>query len=64
MIVIRDPKTCFYFDWPKNLKHEIEFIMANNRSLTDNKIKNEIEQLLSKYKYGNDIDEHGKQKNK
>ena len=68
MIVIRDPKTfCFNFDWPKdvdkNLKHEIEFIIKSNESLADNKIKSEIEQLLSKYKYGNDIHEHGKQKN-
>ena len=28
-----------------------------------NKIKNKIEQLLSKYKHGNDIHEHGKQQN-
>ena len=51
MIVIRDPKTfCFNFDWPKgvdeNLKHEIEFIIKSNESLAENKIKNEIEQLL------------------
>ena len=44
MIVIRDPKTfCFNFDWPKhvneNLKHEIEFIIKSNESLTENKIK-------------------------
>ena len=44
MIVIRDPKTfCFNFDWPKhvneNLKHEIEFIIKSNESLTKNKIK-------------------------
>ena len=47
MIVIRDPKT---FDWPKDidesLKHEIEFIIKSNESLAENKIKNEIEQLL------------------
>ena len=46
MIVIRDPITiCFNFDWPKyvdeNLKHEIEFIMKNNESLAENKIKND-----------------------
>ena len=69
MIVIRDPKT-FYFDsdWPKdvdkNLKHEIEFIIKTNESLAENKIKNEIEQLLSKCKHGNNIHEHGKQQNK
>ena len=52
MIVIRDPKTVyFYFDWPKdvdeNLKHETC----------------EIEQLLLKYKRENNIHEHGKQQN-
>ena len=52
-IVIRDPKT-FYFDfhWPKNvdenLKHEIQFITKSNESLVEKKIKNKIEQLLSK----------------
>ena len=44
VIVIRDPKI-FYFDcdWSKdvdeNLKHEIEFIIKNNESLAENKIK-------------------------
>ena len=63
MIVIRDPKTFgFNFDGSKyvdeNLKHEIEFITKSNDSLAENKIKNEIEQLLSKYKHGNYIHEH------
>ena len=67
MIVIRDPKTfCFNFDWPKDvddsLKHKTELIKTNE-SLADNKMKNEIEQLLLKYKHVNDIHEHGKQKN-
>ena len=59
MIVIRDPKT-FYFDFhwskdvDKNLKHEIKFIVKSNISLAENKIKNETEQLLSKYKCGNE----------
>ena len=69
MIVIRDPKTfCFNFDWPKdveeNLKYEMEFVIKNSESLAENKIKNEIEQLLLKYKHGNNIHEHGKQQNK
>ena len=68
MIVIRDPKT-FYFDfeWPKdvemNLKHEIEYIIEINESLAENKIKNETKQLLSKYKHGNNIHQHGKKQN-
>ena len=69
MIVIRDPKTyCFNFDWPKdydeNLKHEIVFIIKDNESLADNKTKNEIEQLLLKYKRGNNIHKHGEKQNK
>ena len=66
MVVIREPKTFyFYFGWAKNvdenLKFKIEFIIKNNESLAENKIKNEIEQLLSKYKHGNNIHEHRKQ---
>ena len=66
MIVIRDPKAfCFNFDWWKyvheNLKYEIEFILKNNESLAENKIKNKIEQLLLNYKHGNNIHGHGKQ---
>ena len=57
IIVINDPKTFdFDFDLPKdfdeNLKHETEFIIKSNRPLAGNKIKNEIEQLLLKYKHG------------
>ena len=68
MVVIRNPKTFrFNFDWSKyideNLKHEIEFIIKSNESLAENKIKNEIEQLLLKYKHGNNIHEHRKQQN-
>ena len=40
----------FYFDWPKyvdeNLNHEIESIIERNKTLAENKIQNEIEQLL------------------
>ena len=69
MIVTRDRKTfCFSFDWKKdvddNLNHEIEFIIKSNESLAENKRKNEIEQLLLKYKYGSNIHEYGKQQNK
>ena len=68
MIVIRDPKTfCYNFHWSKdvneNLIHEIEFIIKSNESLAENKIKNEIDQLLLKYKHRNNIHEHGKYKN-
>ena len=65
MIVIGDPWTCcFNFDLPKdideNLKREIEFIIKSNGSLATIIIENEIEELLLKYKHGNNIHEHGK----
>ena len=68
MIVIRDSKTiCFNFDWIKyddeNLRHELEFIIESNESLAENKVKNKIEQLLLKYKHGNNIYEYVKQQN-
>ena len=69
MIVIRDPKSfCFNFDWPKyvdeNLKYETEFmIKRKNEYLAENEMKNEIEQLLLKYKHDNNIHEHGQQQN-
>ena len=69
MIVIRDPKIFYFnFDWAKdvdkNLKHETEFIMKSIEPLTENKKTNKIEQLLSKYKNGNNIHKPGKQHNK
>ena len=68
MVVIRNSKTfCFNFDWPKdfyeNFMHEIKFIIKSNESLAENKIKKEIEQLLLKYKHGNNNQEHRKQQN-
>ena len=65
MVVIKEHKT-FYFhfdlfhDADKNLKHEIDFIIIYNESLAEHKIKNEIDQLLSKYKYANNIHERRK----
>ena len=67
MVVIREPKTFYFdFDWPKdvnrNLKLHAEFIIKGNQSLAENKIKNEIGQLLLKYKLRNYIHENSKQK--
>ena len=68
IVVITEPQT-FYFcfnltnDVDKNLKHEIEFVVKRNESLAEHKTTNKNEQLLSKYKHGNDIHEHGKQQN-
>ena len=66
--MITNPKNfSFNFGWSKNvnenLKHEIEFILKSNESLAENKIKNEIEQLLLKYKQVKNIHEHGKRQN-
>ena len=45
------------------MKHEFEFIIKSNEYLAENKIKSDIELLLSKYKHWNNIHEHGKQQN-
>ena len=41
-------------DVDKNLKYEIDSIIKYNELLADHAIGNEIRQLLSKYKPGND----------
>ena len=68
MIVIRDPTTfCFNYDWSKDvdedLEYEIELIIKSNGSIAENKIKNEIEQLLLKCKHGSNIHKYEKQQN-
>ena len=68
MIVIRDPRTFYFnFDWNKDvddsLKHDIKFITKSSESLTKNKMKNKIEQLLWKYKHRNNVHKHRKQQN-
>ena len=65
MIVIRGRETFgLDFDWPEdvdeNLKNGIEFIMKSNEPLAENKIKNDIEQLLLKYEPENNIHGHRK----
>ena len=46
----RSQKNLFSVHQPKDesLKHETEFIIKSNKSLAENKTKNEIEQLLLK----------------
>ena len=39
------------------MKREIDYIIKSHESLAENKKKDEIEQVLSKYKYGSDIHE-------
>ena len=41
------------------MKHEIQFTVKSNGSLPENNIKNEIDKMLLKSKFGNDIHEHG-----
>ena len=50
-------------DADENMKHEIKFIIKSNESLAQNKTKNDIGQLLSKYRHGNNIREKRKQQN-
>ena len=66
MVVIREPQTIYFdSDQPKIvdqcLKRKIEFTIKHNESSAENKIKNKIELLLSKYKHENNTCEHGKQ---
>ena len=42
------------------MKHEFDFIIRHNEFLAEHVIKNEVGQLLCKYKHGNDIHEHWK----
>ena len=42
----------------KNLEHEIDSIIKLNELLAEHAMKNEVRQLLSNYKHGNDIHEH------
>ena len=62
MILIRRIETS-YFDFDENLKNEIQFIIKINEAIAANIIKNKFEQLLLKYKHGNNIHEHGKHQN-
>ena len=60
----RDPRTCcFDFDLPKDIDENLkrEFIIKTNESLAEIIIKNEVEEILLKYKHGNNIHENGKQ---
>ena len=69
IIVIRDTTPfCFNLNLPKDVgetwKQDIEFIIKSNESLAENKIKDELEQLLLTYKHGNNIHKHRKHQNK
>ena len=48
-------------DVDNNFKHEINYIIKHSELSAEHTIKNENIQLLSKYKYRNNIHEHGKQ---
>ena len=59
----KDPKTfCLNFDCPKMLMiiWSMNLLYKSNESLAE---KTKIEQWMLKYKHGNNIHEHGKQKN-
>ena len=51
----------FYFDLPKDVdKHKIDHIIKHNGYLAEQRIKNEIDQQLCKYKHGSNVHEHRK----
>ena len=61
-----EPQTFhFHFDLPKdvdkNLKLETDFVIRHNEYLVKGRIKNEIDQLLYRYKHRDNIYEHRKQ---
>ena len=62
MTVVIDHKNFLDKFWPKNayqdLKHETQFIIESNKSLAENKTKNQIEQILLKYKHKDNIHQH------
>ena len=66
LVMSTEPKS-FRFDLPKiadnKFNQEIYSIIKHNKSLSEQTIKNEVRQLLSKYKYENNIHEHRKQQN-
>ena len=43
-----------------NFKHRIESIMNNYEFLVENRIKNNVDQILKNYKHGNSIQKHRK----
>ena len=63
LVKTTQPKTfCFHLpkDVDNNLEHETNSIIKHNELLAEHTIKNEVRQLISKFKHGNDIHEHGK----
>ena len=64
LVITIESKT-FPFDLTKdasiNLKHEIYSIIKHKELLAEYTTKKEIRRLLSKYKHGDDIHEHGKE---
>ena len=62
LVITTGPKTFFVIskDTDNHLKHEIESIIKYNELLVKHTIKNEVIQLLSKYKDGSNIHKHEK----
>ena len=65
LVIVTEPSTV-YFDLPKNvgnnLQHKFDSLIKHGKLLAKEIIKkNNNSQLLSKYKHGSNIHEHGKQ---
>ena len=64
LVIIARPKTIgfnFTKTFDNSLKLEIDSIITQNEFSAEERIKNQIEQLLFKYKHKNDIHENEKQ---
>ena len=62
LVITTGPKTFFDIskDTGNHLEHEIDSVIKHNELLVKHTIKNEVIQLLSKYKDGSNIHEHFK----
>ena len=63
LVMSTEPKS-FRFDLPKIADNKFnQEITKDNKRLSEQTIKSEVRQLLSKHKYKNNIHEHRKQQN-
>ena len=66
LVIITVPKTIHFYlpeDFDNNFKHEIDFIIKQNKLLVDHTLKNKISRLLLKHKHRNNIHEREKMHN-
>ena len=59
-VIIKNNKLVIITE-PTTIKHQIGFVIKYSKFLAQHTIKNKISQILSKYKHGKGIHEHGNQ---